>query len=92
MGDDGQLNRNVGSISPRQLRMALAALDWGWRDVEAATKISRNTLHRFLAGEQLRPSTLTRLQQALEAAGVQFIPENGGGPGVRLRKPQEGGE
>jgi hypothetical protein len=27
-----------------------------------------------------------RLQGALEAAGVEFIDENGGGPGVRLRK------
>ena len=26
-------------------------------------------------------------RMTLEAAGVQFIPENGGGPGVRLRKP-----
>jgi transcriptional regulator with XRE-family HTH domain len=27
------------------------------------------------------------LRNALEAAGVEFIDENGGGPGVRLRKP-----
>jgi hypothetical protein len=26
------------------------------------------------------------LKSALEAAGVEFIDENGGGPGVRLRK------
>jgi hypothetical protein len=26
------------------------------------------------------------LRQALEAAGVEFIDENGGGPGIRLRK------
>jgi hypothetical protein len=26
------------------------------------------------------------IQQALEAAGVEFIAENGGGPGVRLKK------
>jgi len=26
------------------------------------------------------------LRRALEAGGVEFIPENGGGPGVRLRK------
>jgi hypothetical protein len=26
------------------------------------------------------------VQRALEEAGVQFIPENGGGPGVRLRQ------
>jgi hypothetical protein len=34
----------------------------------------------------LRESTLADIQHALEAAGVEFIPENGGGPGVRLRK------
>jgi hypothetical protein len=27
------------------------------------------------------------VRHALEAAGVEFIDENGGGPGVRLRKP-----
>ena len=29
------------------------------------------------------------VRQAFEAAGVEFIDENGGGPGVRLRKRQE---
>ena len=29
------------------------------------------------------------IRQALEQAGVEFIDENGGGPGVRLRKPQQ---
>jgi hypothetical protein len=33
-------------------------------------------------------STLTALKTALEAAGVEFIDENGGGQGVRLRKHQ----
>ncbi len=28
------------------------------------------------------------VRRALEAAGVEFIDENGGGPGVRLRKGQ----
>jgi hypothetical protein len=27
------------------------------------------------------------VRRALEAAGIEFIEENGGGPGVRLRKP-----
>ena len=30
------------------------------------------------------------LQHALEDAGVEFIDENGGGPGVRLRKAAKG--
>jgi len=33
-------------------------------------------------------STVAALKRALEVAGVEFIAENGGGPGVRLRKPQ----
>jgi len=28
------------------------------------------------------------IRRALELAGVEFVDENGGGPGVRLRKPQ----
>jgi hypothetical protein len=31
-------------------------------------------------------STVEALRHALEAAGIEFINENGGGPGVRLRK------
>jgi hypothetical protein len=30
-----------------------------------------------------------KLQRAIEAAGIEFIDENGGGPGVRLRKRQQ---
>jgi hypothetical protein len=30
-----------------------------------------------------------KLQKALEAAGIEFIDENGGGPGVRLKKPHK---
>jgi hypothetical protein len=33
-----------------------------------------------------REATKAALYAALEAAGVEFIPENGGGAGVRLRK------
>jgi hypothetical protein len=29
------------------------------------------------------------VRRALEAAGVEFIDENGGGPGVRLQKPPQ---
>jgi hypothetical protein len=36
-------------------------------------------------------STIRSLRSALEAAGVQFIPENGGGAGVRLAKPRDEG-
>jgi hypothetical protein len=41
-------------------------------------------------GETLRPRTVSAIRAALEAAGVDFIDENGGGPGVRLRKGRDG--
>jgi hypothetical protein len=41
---------------------------------------------RIENGADAKQSTIDRLQDALETAGVEFIEENGGGPGVRLRK------
>lgn len=38
------------------------------------------------AGRTLNARTVRAIKEALEQAGVEFIPENGGGPGVRLRK------
>lgn len=34
-----------------------------------------------------RAATVEAIQAALESAGVEFIPENGGGAGVRLKRP-----
>jgi hypothetical protein len=49
--------------------------------------VAKATLADFERGARSPYSrTLGDIQRALEAAGVVFIPENGGGPGVRLRK------
>jgi hypothetical protein len=47
-------------------------------------KKSRSAKSKLLA----RHSTLDVIRRAFESAGVEFIDENGGGPGVRLRKRQ----
>jgi transcriptional regulator with XRE-family HTH domain len=73
---------------PVQCRMARAALGLGVRELAAAAKVSIDTVARFERGDELKERTIDALQRALEAAGVEFIDENGGGPGVRLRKPQ----
>ena len=73
-------------LAPVQCRMARAAVGMGVRDLAAAAKVSVDTVARFERGEELKERTVAALQQALEAAGVTFIDENGGGPGVRLRK------
>jgi hypothetical protein len=75
-------------ITPAQCRMARAAVALGVRDLAAAADVSTNTIARFERGETLLPRTGAAIRAALESAGVEFIAENGGGPGVRLRKGQ----
>ena len=65
--------------------MARAGLGLGVRELAEAAKVSTNTITRFEAGEELRERTVDAIRAALEAAGAEFIAENGGGPGVRLR-------
>jgi transcriptional regulator with XRE-family HTH domain len=57
----------------------------GVRELAEAAKVSADTVVRFERGETLRPRTVEAIRAALEAAGVEFIEENGGGAGVRLR-------
>ncbi|KAA0579176.1 helix-turn-helix transcriptional regulator [Azospirillum sp. B21] len=66
--------------------MARAAVGWGVRDLAKEAGVSVDTVSRLERGEELQPRTLAAIQAALEAAGVEFIPENGGGAGVRLRQ------
>jgi IMP dehydrogenase/GMP reductase len=47
---------------------------------------SAGRVTRIENGADAKQSTMDRLQHALEAAGIEFIQENGGGPGVRLGK------
>lgn len=74
-------------IKPMQCRAARGILQWSQSDLAAKAKVARATLADF-ESEKREPyeRTLVDIQRALEAAGVEFIPENGGGAGVRLRK------
>lgn len=69
-----------------QCKMARVALNLGIRDLAKLAKVAPATVSRLEAGEELKPRTVEAIQTALEAAGVEFIAENGGGPGVRLKK------
>ena len=73
-------------MTPIQCKMARAAVGWGIRDLAQEADIAVSTVSRFEAGENINVSSLMAMASALETAGVEFIPENGGGPGVRLRK------
>jgi transcriptional regulator with XRE-family HTH domain len=69
-----------------QCRMARSALGIGVRELASLAQVSPTTVSRIEAGDELKPRTVAAIRQALEAAGVIFIDENGEGPGVRLRK------
>jgi transcriptional regulator with XRE-family HTH domain len=67
--------------------MARAALGLKIAELAELAKMSTNTIVRFEAGKELKQSTIEELRLVLENAGIVFIPENGDGPGIRLRKP-----
>jgi transcriptional regulator with XRE-family HTH domain len=68
------------------MRMARAALKWGVRDVARAAQVSPATVTRVEADRPANAATVAAIRAALEAAGIEFIADNGGGAGVRLRK------
>ena len=68
--------------------MARAALRWGVRDLARHAQVTAATVTRIEAGNAAHASTMQAIRLALEAAGIEFIPENGGGPGVRLVNPR----
>lgn len=74
-------------IIPAQLRAARALVGWTQADLAAAAFVSEVSVKNIEKGStDPRVGTLRALTTALEQAGVQFIPENGGGAGVRLFK------
>ena len=74
-------------MTPAQCRMARAAIELSVRNLAEAAQVSTNTITRFERGDPLKERTVAAIQSALESAGAEFIAENGGGAGVRLRKP-----
>lgn len=66
--------------------MARAALGLGVRDLAALADVAQATVSRLERGEELKAVTVETIRTALESAGVEFIPENGGGAGVRLKR------
>ena len=76
-------------ISSAQLRAARALLRWSAADLAKASRVGVATIRRVEVIDGDIPVTSANeaaLRKALETAGVEFIDENGGGPGVRIRK------
>ncbi|WP_187969235.1 helix-turn-helix domain-containing protein [Aquibium microcysteis] len=77
-------------VRGRQIAAARALLGMGQGELAAAANVSIPTLRRMEASEGLATgmaNNIAAVRRALEAAGVVFIAENGGGAGVRMAKP-----
>ena len=73
-----------------QMRAGRALLRWPASELARESGVSLATIHRAESVDGVSAMTAANasaVRRALENAGVEFIDENGGGPGARLRKP-----
>ena len=77
-------------ITIEQIRAARALLGWSQTDLASHADLSVPTVKRLEGGfgPHVSEEARTKMQKTLERAGISFIDENGGGPGVRLRQRQ----
>jgi hypothetical protein len=76
------------SLKSAQIRAARALIRWSAEDLARSSAVGLTTIRR--AELTIEETSLTAandqaIRRAFEAAGVEFIDENGGGVGVRLR-------
>jgi hypothetical protein len=75
-------------LTSQQIRAARALLRWRAQDLARASAVGVATIRRAELVERETSMTVPNemaVRRAFESAGVEFIDENGGGPGVRLR-------
>ena len=84
-------NDTLHAILPAQVRAARSLLGLSREQLAEASGVPLRTVARLELGEgSPQKRTLAAIRAALEAAGVIFLEENGGGAGVRLRKSGDG--
>ncbi|MEN5276430.1 transcriptional regulator [Brucella sp. TWI432] len=79
----------MSHITGSQIRAARALLRWRAEDLAKEAKIGVATVRRAEAKDGdhgMTEANQSAVRGALEAAGVIFVPENGEGPGVRMKK------
>jgi len=86
---DVKSQARVRPLTSAQIRAARSLIRWTADELAAASVLSVATIRRAELKESETALTAANdlaIRRALEMAGVEFIDENGGGPGVRLRK------
>lgn len=75
-------------ITAKHIKAARLWLDWDQKTLARKAEVSLPTIQRMEGSEDLVRGTyesVAKVRRALENAGILFIFEEGGGPGVRLR-------
>ena len=76
-------------LTGAQIRAARGLVRWSAAELAKQAGLGVSTIQRMEKSDGVpsaSASNLAAVQKALETGGVAFIPENGGGPGVRLKK------
>ena len=77
-------------MTPAQCRAGRSLLDITQSQLANAAKLGLSTVVDFENQRRaVSPEAVRSIRNALDKAGIDFIDENGGGPGVRLRKRQQ---
>jgi transcriptional regulator with XRE-family HTH domain len=79
------------SLTGAQIRAARALLNWSAADLARQSALGVNTIRRAEVAQDATSLTAANqmaIRRAFEAAGVEFIDENGTGEGVRFHKPR----
>jgi transcriptional regulator with XRE-family HTH domain len=81
---------SIALITSSQIRAARHLANLSQADIARATGLSLPTIRRAESQRDVSVSAdaIAAIRTALEAAGVEFIAENGGGAGMRLKKPR----
>jgi transcriptional regulator with XRE-family HTH domain len=77
-------------ITGAQIRMARGYLRWSAKELAEKAGVAESTIKRMEQDEGFpvaRGANIEAVYKTLTEAGIVFIAENGGGVGVRLRKP-----
>ncbi|MFS8050378.1 transcriptional regulator [Rhizobium sp. BR 314] len=76
-------------ITGAQLRAARGLIRWSAKDLAVAAGVGVATVSRAEVEDgvpSITNANLNAVRIALEAAGIEFIPANGGGVGVRFKE------
>jgi transcriptional regulator with XRE-family HTH domain len=84
---DSLSTKNVDKMTPSQCRAARGLLEITQSELAAAADLGLSTIVDFEKRRRVvSVEAVDAIRAALERSGIEFIDQNGGGPGVRLRR------